>query len=206
MVGIPYLFYNLPYFCTMNLPNFLSAFRILISLIAPLFVVAGGFWIRVIAAVFCFIAVLTDWIDGWYARKYNQVSITGKILDPIADKVYIIMTFSVMAYLDMFSFWWLVPIFMREIVITIYRFIFLSLGKAVAAVKSGKIKTFAQVITIAVIFFLFMWRTYYPHTYHPWLDYVTYASLLFTLFITLYSGFVFFQNNWKLIKNYHAIS
>lgn len=186
-----------------NLPNILTSLRILVALTAPFFLFIDDFWVRVGVGVICALAVLTDWIDGWYARKYNQVSTTGKILDPIADKVYIIMTFSVLAFLGMFSIWWVIPIFIREIVITIYRFIFLNLGRAVAAVKSGKVKTFVQIMSIGIIFLCFMWKTYYAADYTLVIRIIVYLALIASLYLTMYSGYIFFQNNWKLIKSYH---
>lgn len=188
----------------MNLPNILTTSRIIISLTVPFFMFMDDFWVRVAVGIICAVAGATDWFDGWYARKYNLVSKTGKILDPIADKVYIIMTFSVLASLGMFSIWWVIPIFIREIVITIYRFIFLNLGKAVAAVQSGKIKMAFQVGSIGLIFLGYMYKTYYFGYYPQWLQYVISLSLLATIALTLYSGYVFFQNNWKLIKSYHT--
>ena len=187
----------------MNLPNILTTARIIVALTVPFFMFVEGFWVRVAVGVICAIAIATDWLDGWYARKYNQVSKTGKILDPIADKVYIIITYSVLAFLGMFSIWWVIPIFIREIVITIYRFIFLNLGNTVAAVQSGKIKMVFQIGSIGLIFFSFMCKTYYFGYYPLWLEAIVYLSLLASLGLTMYSGYVFFQNNWKMIKSYH---
>ena len=187
----------------MNLPNILTTARIIVALTVPFFMFMEGFWIRVAVGVICAIAIATDWLDGWYARKYNQVSKTGKILDPIADKVYIIITYSVLAFLGMFSIWWVIPIFIREIVITIYRFIFLNLGKTVAAVQSGKVKMVFQIGSIGLIFFSFMMKTYYFGYYPLWLESIVYLSLLASLGLTMYSGYVYFQNNWKMIKSYH---
>ena len=187
----------------MNFPNILTTARIIVALTVPFFMFMEGFWIRVAVGIICAIAIATDWLDGWYARKYNQVSKTGKILDPIADKVYIIITYSVLAFLGMFSIWWVIPIFIREIVITIYRFIFLNLGKTVAAVQSGKVKMVFQIGSIGLIFFSFMAKTYYFGYYPLWLEAIVYLSLLASLGLTMYSGYVFFQNNWKMIKSYH---
>ena len=188
----------------MNLPNILTIGRIIVALTVPFFMFMDNFWVRVAVGIICTIAALTDWLDGWYARKYNMVSNTGKILDPIADKVYIIITYSVLAFLGMFSIWWVIPIFIREIVITIYRFIFLNLGKAVAAVQSGKVKMLTQIGSIGLIFLSFMYKTYYFGYYPFWLEVVVSLSLLASIGITLYSGYVFFQNNLKMIKSYHV--
>jgi len=187
----------------MNIPNILSTVRIVVSLFAPVLLIYGGFWMRVAVGVVCIFAVLTDWFDGWYARKYNLVTKLGKILDPIADKTYVIITFSVLAYLDMFSIWWVVPIFIREIVITVYRFIFLARGVVVAAAKSGKLKTVFQMGTIGLIYILFMLERYYPDYFINAFYWVMYACLAITLFLTIQSGIEFFRNNWRLVKSVH---
>ncbi len=188
----------------MNVPNILSTIRIFVSLIAPILLIYGGFWLRVAVGVICVFAVLTDWFDGWYARKYNLVTKLGKILDPIADKTYVIITFSVLAYLDMFSIWWVIPVFIREIVITVYRFIFLARGVVVAAAKSGKLKTVFQMGTIGLIYILFMGKSYYPQYIIDAFTWIMYLALAITLFLTLQSGLEFFKNNWRLVKSVHS--
>lgn len=190
----------------MNVPNILSSLRILIALIVPFYVINGTFEVRVIAGIICTIAVLTDWVDGWYARKYNMVTKVGKILDPIADKAFVITCLSVLVYLGTISIWWVVPIIIREIIITTYRFIFLERGTVVAAVKSGKIKTVLQMLTIAVAYLIFMMNKHFPAHFHPYYWYVLYVFLSVTLFVTLQSGFVFFKKNWRLVKRVHNIA
>lgn len=188
----------------MNLPNILTSARIFISLTAPFFMFMDNFWVRVAVGILCTIASLTDWLDGWYARKYNMVSKTGKILDPIADKFFVFATYSVLSCLGIFSIWWVIPIFIREILITTYRFIFLNQGKVVAADKSGKAKMIIQVVSIGLIFLAFMFKTYHYGFYPEWLCAVVYFSLVSAITITLYSGFIFFQKNWNLIKSFHS--
>lgn len=190
----------------MNLPNFLSSIRILIALIAPFYLINGTLWVRIIAGAFCAIAVATDWFDGWYARKYNEVTKLGKILDPIADKVLILISFSVFVYLGELSIWWVIPIFIREIVITIYRFIFLSKNIVVAAAKSGKIKTVMQMATLAIIYILFMTKNHFKEYFSAHYQHILWIALVFTLYLTVKSGFIFFKNNWNLIKRFHQLA
>ncbi len=190
----------------MNVPNILSFLRIIVSLTAPFFLITGGFWVQVVAGIVCIFAVFTDWFDGWYARRYNLVTKLGKILDPIADKTYVIVAFSVFAYLGLFSFWWIVPIIIREVVITIYRFIFLEKGTVVAAVQSGKIKTFMQMGTIGFAYIVFMLQRHYPQYFMEVFTWILYVALIVTLGLTLFSGYIFFRNNWRLIKNIHGAS
>jgi len=186
-----------------NVPNILSSIRIIIALTAPFFLIEGSLQIRILVGILCTFAVLTDWFDGWYARKYNEITKIGKILDPIADKTLVIVVFSVLAYLDVLSFLWVIPIFLREVIITVYRFIFLQRNKVVAAVKSGKIKTIMQMFTLGLAYVLFILTTHFPEYFNNSYWIVLYISLSITLFLTLQSGYIFFKNNWRLIKRVH---
>lgn len=190
----------------MNFPNFLSSVRILIALIAPFYLINGSLAVSLIAGAVCTIAVATDWFDGWYARKYNKVTKLGKILDPIADKMLVLISFSVFVYLDVLSIWWVIPIFIREIVITIYRFIFLSKNIVVAAAKSGKIKTVMQMATLAIAYIFFMTKDHFQEYFSEYYQHILWAALVITLYFTVKSGIIFFKNNWNLIKRYHQLA
>lgn len=189
-----------------NVPNILSSLRIIVALTAPFFLIDGSLWVRLAVGLLCTVAVATDFVDGWYARKYNKITKLGKILDPIADKALVLICFSVFVYLDVLSVWWVIPIFIREIVVTIYRFIFLSRNIVVAAVQSGKIKTVMQMGTLAMLYIWFMIHKHYKHFDSELWDIVVYACLAVTLYLTVSSGYIFFKNNWKLIKRYHEIA
>lgn len=202
----------------MNLPNFLSFIRIIIAFIAPFFLINGSLTESIIAGVFCIIAIATDYFDGWYARKYNKITTLGKILDPIADKALVLISFSVLVYLDALSIWWLIPIFIREIAVTAYRFVFLSKNIVVAAAKSGKIKTVMQMLTLGIAYFFFMTNKFYKNDLaisfgYEWADMflngfhiILIIALAFTVYLTLKSGYSFFKNNWNTIKSFHEIA
>jgi len=189
----------------MNFPNTLTSIRILVALVAPFFLIDGDLWTRIIVGIFILSAILTDWFDGWYARKFNKVTILGKILDPIADKILILITFSVFVYLDVLSIYWIIPIFIREIVITIYRFIFLSKNIIVAATSSGKIKTVAQMVTIGIAYVLFMTNKHFREYSSDYFTILLQIALAITLFFTLKSGYNFVVKNWRNIKKFHQI-
>jgi len=190
----------------LNFPNVLSMVRILIALTAPFYLIEGDMWVRIIAGFLCFLAIMTDFVDGWYARKYNEITKLGKILDPIADKALVLISFSVFVYMDVISFWWVIPIFIREIAVTAYRFIFLSKNIVVAAAKSGKIKTVMQMATLGVAYFMFMINNHFREYVTEFLQYALWAALVITLYHTVRSGFLFFRNNWRIIKQYHEIA
>lgn len=197
----------------MNFPNFLSSLRILIALVAPFYLINGTMTESIVAGVVCTIAIATDWFDGWYARKYNKITKLGKILDPIADKMLVLISFSVLVYLDVLSIWWVVPIFIREILVTAYRFLFLSKNIVIAAAKSGKIKTVMQMLTLGIAYFLFMTRNFFKEYLLEHYETVLYSfnillyfALAITVYITVKSGYLFFKNNWQLIKRFHQLA
>lgn len=196
----------------MNVPNALTIFRIILGFIVPYLMLEGDFNMRVLAAVLFAIAAFTDWLDGWYARRYNLITKLGKILDPIADKVIVLSSFVVLSdvcFEPMYSIWWIVPIFLREVVITIYRLIFLMRKKpiVVAASWSGKAKTVMQMVTLPCAYFYLMF-TIYPED-NPigtpaiiwWL---LHLMILASLALTVGSGLRFFMKNWKAVKEVTA--
>lgn len=199
----------------MNIPNALSFIRIIIAIVAPFFLINGSKTVSIIAGIFCTIAIATDYFDGWYARKYNKITTLGKILDPIADKALILISFSVLVYLDVLSVWWVIPIFIREIAVTAYRFLFLSKNIVVAAAKSGKVKTVMQMLTLGITYFFFMTNKFYKgdlklnfgkeftDMFLAGFEIVLFLALAFTVYLTVQSGYLFFKTNWNTIKRFH---
>jgi CDP-diacylglycerol--glycerol-3-phosphate 3-phosphatidyltransferase len=195
----------------MNVPNSLTILRIILGFIVPYMMITGDFNIRVWAAILFAIAAFTDWLDGWYARRYNLITQLGKILDPIADKIIVLGCFVALSdvfFENMYSIWWIVPIFLREVVITIYRMIFLLRKKpiVVAASWSGKAKTVMQMVTLPFAYFYLMF-SFYPQS-DPvgtpmvllvmwWLMHL---MILASLALTVGSGLRFFMKNWKAVK------
>lgn len=95
-----------------------------------------------------FIAIaLTDGLDGAIARKRNIVTKLGKILDPIADKVLVGGSFLVLSYLEVIPWWATIAILVRELGMTIYRFLIVK-DKVIPASSGGKTKTIVQSITV----------------------------------------------------------
>lgn len=193
----------------MNFPNILTTLRIILGFIVPFMLVYGDLTMRIVAAVLFGIAAFTDWLDGWYARKYNLITKFGQIADPIADKIIVLGTFfafSDATRMDVYSVWWVIPILIREVVITLYRLSFLLRRKpvVVAAESLGKIKTVLQMVTLPFAYFYFMIDIYvYPEgpIGERWiiLKYLLYAMLLASLYFTVHSGIEFFVKNWRLI-------
>lgn len=148
----------------MNLPNKLSMLRIiLIPVFAVFFFLPFSFAPFVAVAVFI-IAALTDFLDGYIARKYNLVTDLGKLLDPIADKVLVSTSLILLCTVDVFgniiSFGYVFIsvatsiILARELLISAVRQIAAAKGVVIQANYFGKIKTVLQDITIVAMIVL----------------------------------------------------
>ena len=104
-----------------------------------------------IAAVIFIAASLTDWLDGRMARRWNQVTRLGTLLDPVADKVLVAAALVALVQIDMVDAWVAVVIIGRELAVTGLRGVALSMGAVVAASGFGKAKTVSQYVMITVL-------------------------------------------------------
>jgi CDP-diacylglycerol--glycerol-3-phosphate 3-phosphatidyltransferase len=185
----------------MNLPNILSLLRIVLSCILPFLFVREDLVSQILAAILFIVAAVSDLIDGKIARKYNLITTFGKIIDPIADKMLVLGTYLTFAYIGLFSYWVISLIILREVLITVIRLYLLTKDIAVAAEKSGKLKTTLQIVSIGIIYFYNITILYFsPYiTAVTIMMYLMYIALAMAIYITVYSGIIFFKNNWKVI-------
>ena len=142
----------------LNFPTYLTLFRVALI---PLFVVV--FYLPItyspeITTFIFFIASITDWFDGYLARKWNQTTPLGAFLDPVADKVLVAVAF--VCVVEYYHTWWItIPICImiaREIIISALREWMAELGKRTNVAVSiwGKIKTTAQMLALGGM----LWR------------------------------------------------
>ena len=144
----------------MNLPNRLTIFRIMlvpIMVIIPFLGIEGNLlgipiaWI-IIDSIFI-IASVTDKLDGYLARKNNEVTTFGKFLDPLADKILVLAAMIMLVEMQKLPSWIPIIVLAREFVISGYRLIAVEKGgKVIAASKWGKLKTVTQMIAIILAF------------------------------------------------------
>ena len=131
-----------------NLPNILTMMRIAaIPLLAALFMSptrSAGFW----AAALFAIASITDWLDGYLARRMGIVTIFGKFLDPIADKLIVMAALIMILPFNRVPAWMVLVILGREIIITGLRGIASTEGIVIQASDLGKFKTIFQIVAI----------------------------------------------------------
>lgn len=140
-----------------NLPNILALFRIALAPLMLWFLVDRDnvlfsswhpTWLDYFAGLIFVIASVTDFFDGFIARKWNQITKLGAILDPLADKMLILAGFLGLMMIDRASAWAVFLILSREFFITGLRVVAADEGRNVASTMAGKIKTVVQMIAI----------------------------------------------------------
>jgi CDP-diacylglycerol---glycerol-3-phosphate 3-phosphatidyltransferase len=177
----------------LNLPNTLTLSRIFLT---PLLVVVLLTRIEgkeIYGALIFTVAALTDVLDGYFARKRNQVTNVGKLLDPIADKLLVTSAFISLVELNLAPAWMVVIIVGREFAVSGIRSIAASQGYIMPANWYGKTKTAVQVLTIVV---LIVANTYIE----PWKSFGRYL-LWATLAISLFSAITYLVTFLRYEKN-----
>lgn len=165
----------------LNLANKLSLLRILMTPLVVLLLYFPGPFTCVLAALVFVFASITDWLDGYIARKFNMVSSMGKFLDPLADKLLICSVLIMFVKLSWASAWVVIVIVCRELVVTGLRAMAIDEGIVLAADKFGKAKTVLQILAILPL------TLHYPiFGYEVWPigEILLYASML----VAIYSG------------------
>lgn len=155
---------------------------------------------HLIAYIIAILAGLTDFFDGRIARKYKCESDFGRLMDPLADKIFITATYIMMVDYRIVPAWIVVVVLAREFLVTGLRLLAIGDGVVIAADKSGKFKTafqmFALLIGGAGWVSLWGFNIYEPTVWKVW-----YAVLLLVAVSTVYSGVSYFAKNYKLIQN-----
>lgn len=186
-----------------NLPNRLTALRLLLSVVLFCFIVQGYYftslWLFIIAAS-------TDWLDGYYARKYGQVTTLGRILDPFADKVIVCGTFILLAAIPAMiettwglKAWMVVIVVGRELLVTTLRSFIEQRGGDFSAKMSGKLKMVLQCVAAGVCLFYLSYET--PRTDAPvWCWWLMVGSVWSAVLLTVYSGGVYVCAAARLLR------
>lgn len=137
----------------MNLPNKLTVMRIALI---PVFLILALQDQGVLACLVFIIASVTDFLDGYIARKYNLVSDFGKLMDPLADKLLVMSALILLVEFGTLPSWMVIVILAREFIISGIRTVAASTGKIIAASKWGKFKTIFQMLAIISSFLVLL--------------------------------------------------
>ena len=146
----------------------------------------AGLWMWLSLMIFI-VASLTDFVDGYIARKYHQVSDFGKFLDPLADKLLTIAAMSMYCEWGIFPAWVLMIVLTREFAVSGLRMVAGPKGKVIAAGKSGKFKTASTMVGLCVMMAL------------PGIEILNTVVIAMIAITTVYSGVEYFIQNWNVL-------
>ena len=146
----------------------------------------SNLWMWIALGIFI-LASLTDFVDGYIARKYNQVSDFGKFLDPLADKLLTLAAMAMFCQWGSFPAWALMVVLTREFAVSGLRMVAGPKGKVIAAGGSGKFKTASSMVGLCVL------MAFPTNVIVAW---VVVGLIVLT---TVYSGVEYFVQNWKCL-------
>jgi len=179
----------------MNLPNKLTILRIVLTFVFIIFLFTNGLLTKIVAFLLFTFASITDVLDGFIAKKNNQITDFGKLMDPIADKILVLSAFIAFVVMRIIPVWMVIIIILRESAVTALRAIALTKGKVIQADSTGKNKTIWQMFVIALILlFLIFDKT---SRYHD----IIFTLMLITVFFTLISGISYLFKNKEVYYN-----
>ncbi len=180
-----------------NVPNRISVARLLISVVVFVLIPMQQYW----AAFWLFaMAAGTDWVDGWYARKYDQVTKLGRILDPICDKILICGVFILLAVEMQDGFFWYqqvagwmaVLVTGRELVVTVLRSLIEGRGGDFSAKMPGKLKMVFQCVAAgAGLMALALKGQQLDSPLPVWLNLTLVISIWAAVITTIHSGVLY---------------
>ena len=174
----------------MTLASKITLIRVLLipAYMATMYLSGGeaGLWMILSLVIFA-VASLTDYVDGYIARHYNQVTDFGKFLDPLADKLLVIAAMAMFCEWGVFPAWALMIVLTREFAVSGLRMVAGPKGKVIAAGWSGKVKTFSTMIGLCVMMAF------------PQVGWISMTVLVVIVATTLYSGVEYFIQNWNCL-------
>lgn len=196
----------------MILPNQLTVLRIILTPVFLFFFLMEDPIYKQISVVIFIIAAITDWYDGWLARKFNYITEWGKFLDPLADKILTSTAFFAFVALDVLELWMVIAIVIRDVIVTGLRLYADFNKRAFATSRSAKWKTFLQMAFLYYLLLMYTFQTIEPfYTNNAEVFSVLtdpagiFYSMLFITVFTLYTGFTYLYKNRFLIKQLFVI-
>lgn len=169
-----------------NVPNLLTLTRFILSVVVFVLIPFDQF----LAAMIVFIiAASTDWVDGWWARKYKQVTKVGRVFDPFVDKIIICGTFTFLAAEPNSGItpWMAVVVLGRELLVTSLRALIEQGGGDFSAAFSGKLKMVFQCVAAGASLLVLHYHAT-SVAVPPWLAWTLFLSVWIAILSTLQSG------------------
>lgn len=187
----------------LHLPNILTLYRIFLS---PVFIIVfvwwDSLWGRAVCLGLAISFLLSDYLDGYFARKANLVSDSGKLLDPLADKICnfsVFLCFLIQGYAHI---WMIAAIFYRDALVNLIRAFAAAKSIIIAARTTGKIKTAIQSVGIVLILALIVWEKIAAGTF-PQKEQVQFWSqgiMGIVAVVTALSLIDYLRANWQIVR------
>ena len=169
----------------LNLPNSLSLVRILMAPVMVILLLSPEETLSIVSACIFVLVCITDWLDGYLARKMNQTTTLGKFLDPLADKLLITTAFIMLIPLGRVPAWVVALMLSREMAVTGLRAMAASSGTIISASWLGKLKTVSQIVCLVP---LMLHYKFYGIDFHA----VGALLLVLSFILTIWSGVDYF--------------
>jgi CDP-diacylglycerol--glycerol-3-phosphate 3-phosphatidyltransferase len=191
----------------MILPNQLTILRIVLSPIFLLLFISADLLMKQISLAVFIVAALSDWYDGWLARKFNYITEWGKFMDPLADKILTSAAFIGFVIVGLLEWWMVTVILIRDFIITFLRIYADRKGLVFTTSYYAQWKTFLQMVFLYYLLIVYIGsitpdlNTKFNEVFQALLDPdLLYYILLFITIITVHSGLFYINRNKELIK------
>lgn len=197
------------YNSTITFPNSLTFLRIILTPVFLFLFISDSDTDKQLSLAIFIIAALTDWYDGWAARKFGNVSRLGIFLDPLADKILSSTALIAFTYLNLIDAWMVIIIVIRDIAITLLRSFAELKNKTIITTYLAKAKTTIQYVVIYYILVLYVIKTlpyvkkdlpylyeYIEYLLHP---YVLFGMMLLVTILTVWTGISYIYHNFEII-------
>jgi CDP-diacylglycerol--glycerol-3-phosphate 3-phosphatidyltransferase len=184
-----------------TLPNLLTLFRIFVT---PLFFILFFYFptkvFSLLASLLFALASLTDFLDGYIARRWNLETSLGKFLDPLADKLLVAVALIMLIPLDRVPSWMVAVIIGREILVTGLRVVAVTEGLVISASRLGKYKTVLQILSVISLLIHYEYQlniqsSYFLINFHE----MGMGLLWIAMFVTVWSGIDYFRKFFKQV-------
>jgi len=190
----------------MTLPNQLTILRIVLSPVFLYLFLSDIIWMKQVSIAIYIIAALSDWYDGWLARKFNYITSWGKFWDPLADKILTSAAFIGFAIVELIPWWMVIIIVGRDVIITLLRVFSEMKNYSFTTSYYAKWKTLLQMIFLYYLLILYV-AQFTPEINSVYGDLISsllngqlifFIALLITG-ITFHSGVLYIMRNWQII-------
>lgn len=190
----------------MVLPNQLTTLRIILTPVFFFLFLSGNSTLIQISLVVYIIAAITDWYDGWLARKFDYITTWGKFMDPLADKILTSAAFFAFVILGVLELWMVVIVVFRDLLITGLRLFAEWQNKSFTTSKLAKAKTMIQMIFIFYLLIVFTLKEnqYLASQFYDLFKILTNSALIYWSMLTVttftaLTGVIYLSRNRVLI-------